>query len=284
MDSEYYEVKWHLSKIIDQRDTPCDKGRVVQWSTQEPTGAERRPVPMLAVARTYLQHADHLIYSYGSKTFLSGYDLFDPEYDGRGNIDCSTFVLLVLAGIPYECSPYSTGSVKNLKMQPFVNMDFSCFEQIPEKYMSIAERIGIPEIAGPKGLDLEKAAALGITNEQLMAKIKGSGVKRRSVELARYFFERGELYSNPENLMPGDLVFFQAASFFLDDRQREANPLEVTHVGIVSEETDLMINSSGYYSKELAEEKQLPAVSVSQIFGKRKPVFFARPEYITKIS
>ena len=51
---------------------------------------------LLAVAETYLFHADRLIYSYGSKTFLSGYAIYDEDYDGRGNIDCSTFLLLVL--------------------------------------------------------------------------------------------------------------------------------------------------------------------------------------------
>lgn len=60
-------------------------------------------------------------------------------------------------------------------------MEFICFEEIPERYITIAERIGIPEIAGPKGLDLEKAAALGISDEQLMIKIKSTGITRRSV-------------------------------------------------------------------------------------------------------
>ena len=55
---------------------------------------------LLAVADSYRRKADRLIYSYGSKTFLSGYALYDETYDGRGNIDCSTFVLLVLAGVP----------------------------------------------------------------------------------------------------------------------------------------------------------------------------------------
>lgn len=234
---------------------------------------------VLEVADTYLKQADHLIYSYGSKTFLSGYDLYDSEYGGKGNIDCSTFILLVLAGIRYEDSPYSAGTVKNLKLHPFLKMDFTCFEEIPDRYITIAERIGIPEIAGPKGLDMEKAESLGITGEELMAKIKSTGIKRRSVELARFFYDRGELFLNPEYLKPGDIVFYQSSNFFAEASKREMDPLEVTHVGIVSENIQYMFNSSGYYSKERAMEKQLPAVSLSQIFGKRIPVFFARPDY-----
>lgn len=236
-------------------------------------------IQVLRVAESYLCNADRLIYSYGSKTFLSGYDLFDPEYDGKGNIDCSTFMLLVLAGIPYEDSPYNTGTVNGLKLRPFVDMPFTCFSQIPEKYLPIAERIGIPEIAGPKGLDLEKAAAMGISNEQLMLKIKATGMTRRTVELAKYFYEKDELFSNPDFIMPGDIVFYQADNFFLNPEQKKENPLEVTHVGIVSMDTELMINSSGYFSKERAKEKGLAAVSLSPIAGKRQPVFFARPGY-----
>ena len=236
-------------------------------------------IQVLRVAESYLNHSDRLIYSYGSKTFLSGYQLFDPEYGGKGNIDCSTFILLVLAGIPYEDSPYNTGKVNDIKLRPFIDMQFTCFSQIPEKYLSIAERIGIPEIAGPKGLDLEKAAAMGISNEQLMSKIKSTGMTRRTVELARHFHEKGELFLDPDSLMPGDIVFYQADNFFLNPEQKKENPLEVTHVGIVSIDTELMINSSGYYSKERAKEKGLAAVSLSPIVGKRQPVFFARPGY-----
>ena len=68
----------------------------------------RRAEEILTCAESWLAHADRLVYSYGSRTFLSGYDLYEPG--GRGHIDCSTLVLLVLAGIAYEESPYALGS------------------------------------------------------------------------------------------------------------------------------------------------------------------------------
>lgn len=234
---------------------------------------------VLDVARSYLNHAGDLIYSYGSKTFLSGYDLYDTDYNGRGNIDCSTFILLVLAGIPYDRSPYETGSVKDIKAEPFLDMDFSCFSQIPERYITIAERIGRPEIAGPKGIDMEKAVALGISSEQLMAEIKASGVSRRSVDLAMYFLNKGACFLDEECLMPGDIVFYQSESFFKDAKHKPVSVMEVTHVGIVGENPMEMINSSGYFSKERAMDEGLAAVSVAPVNGKRKPVFYARPCY-----
>lgn len=254
---------------------------MIQKISEQPVNSHdsETVIQILRVAESYLYNADRLIYSYGSKTFLSGYDLFDPEYDGKGNIDCSTFMLLVLAGIPFEDSPYNAGTAKDLKLRPFIDMQFTCFSQIPDKYLSIAERIGIPEIAGPKGLDLEKAAAMGLSNEQLMSKIKGTGITRRTVELAKHFYEKDELFSNPDSIMPGDIVFYQADNFFLNPEQKKENPLEVTHVGIVSMDTEQMINSSGYFSKERAKEKGLSAVSLSPVFGKRTPVFFSRPVY-----
>ncbi len=60
-------------------------------------------------------NADKLIYSHGSRTFLSGYDLYDRKHGNRGNIDCSTFVIRVLSGIPYEKSPYAAGTVKGIQ-------------------------------------------------------------------------------------------------------------------------------------------------------------------------
>ena len=100
---------------------------------------------ILAVARSYLANADRLIYSYGSRTFLSGYALYDRAYGGRGNIDCSTFVILVLAGIPYEASPYALGTVEGMKPGPFfwVQTDLEDFSGLPRAYVDIAERICI---------------------------------------------------------------------------------------------------------------------------------------------
>ncbi len=64
----------------------------------------------LNIARTYYDQGDKLIYTTLGNNFLRGGELFDEENDHRGRIDCSTYVHLVLQGIPYEKSPYVTGN------------------------------------------------------------------------------------------------------------------------------------------------------------------------------
>ena len=233
---------------------------------------------ILHVAETYLDHADRLIYSYGSKTFLSGYALYDAAYNGRGNIDCSTFLLLVLAGIPYDASPYATGSVDMLKPgdQPWIQTGLMDFSNLPRAYISIAERIGRPYLDCPRGLDLEKAAEMGISVETLGDEIRNSGALRRSTAIAQHYIRNGDCFSDPACLRPGDVVFYRSAEFFKDREDEEA---QIVHVGIVAEDTALMINSSGYLSKEKAITEGLPAVALSPVFGRRAPSFFARPDY-----
>lgn len=68
---------------------------------------------VLQVAESYLNHTEELIYSYAGMTFLSGAPLFDARYRDRGNIDCSTYIHLILQGIPYEASPYATGKAED---------------------------------------------------------------------------------------------------------------------------------------------------------------------------
>ncbi len=238
---------------------------------------------LLAVAESYLDHADQLIYSYGSKTFLSGYALYDADYDGRGNIDCSTFLLLVLAGIPYEASPYATGTVDGLRpgKQSWIESGLVDFSDLPRTYISIAERIGRPYLDCPKGLDLDKAAAMGISIETLGDEIRNSGAARRSTAIAQHFMENGDCFTDPSYLRPGDIVFYRSAEFFKDRKDEEA---QIVHVGIAAEDTAFMFNSSGYLSKEKAKAEGLPAVALSHVFGRRVPSFFARPDYDRKNS
>ena len=236
---------------------------------------------VLAVAGSYLDNAHRLIYSYGSRTFLSGYDLFDDEHGGRGNIDCSTFVLLVLAGIPYGESPYAGIPVRGLTPRPLAELDLSCFDDIPERYRGIAERIGRPYLAGPRGLDLDRAEQMGIRAETLREEIRRSGVKRRSEALAAELLERGECFSDSAYLRPGDLVFYRSAAFFGPPGDRPPEEAPVTHVGIVCADTREMINSSGYLSKERSLSEGPGAVSTAPVFSRRTPAFFARPRYLS---
>ena len=83
------------------------------WSLRRrrPMSRERKPTPeeLLAVARSYYDRREELVYSVKGNTFLCGGDLTDQEHGGKGRIDCSTLVHLVLQGIPFERSPYVTG-------------------------------------------------------------------------------------------------------------------------------------------------------------------------------
>lgn len=236
---------------------------------------------LLACAKTYLENREHLIYSFGSKTFLAGYDLYDQEYGSRGNIDCSTFVLLVLSGIPYEKSPYVTGTVQGLCADSSFLSDPELvdFSALPDRYIPIAERIGHPELAGPKGLDLNKAAELGIDLESLVVKIQGSGVVRWSAKIAQYFQDRGACFTDAAFARPGDLVFFRFPGHFTEgERKYKSNP-EISHVGILTEDTSFMLNSSGTYRKDQNASDDQPAISIDPVFGKRTPAFFARPGF-----
>ena len=79
--------------------------------------------------------------------------------------------------------------------------------------------------------------------------------------------------------MPGDLVFYRATPKWEEGYRFFGIFQEISHVGIVSADTHLMYNSSGYISKSRNIEDDRPAVSLDVIFGPRTPAFFARPAY-----
>ena len=234
---------------------------------------------ILYCAGTYLEHADRLMYSFGSKTFLSGYDLYDEEHEGRGNIDCSTFVMLVLCGIPYEESPYvkGPGSVRRLHPAEWAEQDLIDFSGLPERFVDIAEQIGRPYLKGPKGLDLKKAEDLGIGMDVLAAELKAAGVSRRTHYLSQYYMEKGACFSDPASARPADLVFFKSGEFFTEDDRTYPVVPQISHVGIISEDTSMMIHSSGSWKRSLAGGHIPPAVRLSKVTDGREPAFFARP-------
>lgn len=240
----------------------------------DPAAAEE----IVVCAESYLREADHLIYSYGSRTFLSGYPIFDEEFENRGNIDCSSFVLLVLAQIPYEESPYSTGNSKDLafRMKRPLPKEVIDFSNLPDRYIGIAERIGRPYLAGPRGLDLNKAEEMGITLETLKEEIHAVGGRRLSASLAQYYLDQGTCFTDVSFVRPGDIVFFRSKGFFKEDDRIFAASREITHVGIIARNPSQMINSSGTYQKS-EDKKAMPAVSIVPLFGARAPAFFARP-------
>lgn len=248
----------------------------------------RRAEAVLACAETWLARADRLVYSYGSRTFLSGYDLYDADRDGRGNIDCSTFVLLVLAGVSYEESPYALGSVRAFLDRSFgetaggpagtlpsIDPVLADFRDLPDRFVDIAERIGRPYLRGPKGLDLAKAEEMGIDLDTLGREIRAAGGKRRSAQIAQYYGERGACFTDPVCAMPGDLVFYRSVGYFTEGERVFPASAEVNHVGIIARDPSRMINSTGLGADDAG-------VSLMPVFGKRGPAFFARtgPEIV----
>lgn len=233
---------------------------------------------LLECAHSYLRHADDLIYSYGSKTFLSGHDVLETQFGNRGNIDCSTFILLVLAGIPYEESPYVYGHADEETLRPaaWADPELIDFSELPKHYVGIAERIGRPYLKGEKGLDLKKAEEMGISLNMLAEEIKATGITRRSVALAEYFRRKKACFSDPAQARPGDLVFFYSKGFFTDGGRKYQGRQEINHVAIVAEDPARMIQSSGTHKKGGSAESEIPAVSCERILGKRELAFFAR--------
>ena len=236
---------------------------------------------LLDVARTYLDHADRFIYSGAGRTFLSGYDLFDEEHGGRGNIDCSSLVFLTMAGIPYEKSPYATGTVKGLQelTAPWADPELIRFDLVPERYIPITERIGRPDLAGEgtEGISLAKAKAEGFDWKAVMSKVRGTGLKRRSCQMAEYYWDRGECFSDPESLRPGDLIFYKSTKSWREGYRFFGVFREIAHVGMAWEDPSMMINSVGYQDKNRALAEGLPAVSLDPVCGKREPDLFVRP-------
>ena len=77
-----------------------------RWADSAPTYCEPRALEAVDVAKSYwIARASgrKFVYS-GGATFLDGAPLNNAS--GQGLIDCSTYIHLVLRGIPYQKSPY----------------------------------------------------------------------------------------------------------------------------------------------------------------------------------
>ena len=89
--------------------------------------------------------------------------------------------------------------------------DLVDFSDLPKHYIDIADRIGRPYLKCENGLDLDKAAAMGISVQMLGEEIRKSGATCRSTLLAQHYIQSGEAYSDPAYLKPGDIVFYRSA-------------------------------------------------------------------------
>lgn len=191
-------------------------------------------------ALTYFVNRDKLIYSYHGNTFLQGGDLYDQEHDSRGRIDCSTLVHLALQGIGFENSPFVTG-------EPEAFFGTSCmWKGEPVQSMS-----GVFAGRSDRASDI-----------------------RRAYGLARYLRETRYELDPGEELKTGDLVFFRAGRSVLDKYLEYGAYLGISHVGIVAEDTEFMINATG--RRDADYNAAHDAVRFTRIEDKGVPVIRAR--------
>ncbi len=193
---------------------------------------------VLDTAQTYLDNTQHLIYSYAGKVFLGEGTLFDPDYNGRGNIDCSTYVHLVLQGIAFENSPYQTGEAK---MVP--NTDAEWRQSI------------------------------------LLDRIKKDKNNRRAGNIAKYYWEKGQCFTDPDQALPGDLVFYRAPDEVAHFYTAHGVFHEICHVGIVAEDGVSMYNSTGLPDKKEQEAEKMDAIQMTPLVSDREPYCFARLQF-----
>lgn len=194
---------------------------------------------ILQVARTYYDNREKLIYSYGGKTFLGGAPLWDPDYGRRGNIDCSTYIQLVLQGIRYVDSPFMTGE--------------RCL-RADDRYSWIQKPL-------------------------LRRLEENPRENRRACALAEYYVSQGLCFQDTDAARPGDLVFYKANAEDEPHYLRHGAFLAICHVGIVAEDRRFMYNSTGDVDKGRQEERGMEAIQITPLVADRAPLLFARPRY-----
>ncbi len=219
---------------------------------------------MIETAKTYYDNRDRLIYTYRGNVFMRGGELYDPQNDGRGRIDCSSLVHLALIGLPYEQSPYVTGDVDDFFSKPC--HWYAADSQISDESEALGD-----ERSSDSVLSIGEVFA---ANSE-----RGSDV-RRSYGLAKYCRENGlEIQPGPNGsyeglLKPGDLVFFKAAPSRIDEYIYYKIWLQIAHVGIVLDDTDYMINATGSSKHELNAKRD--SIQYTKISDKGTPVLAAR--------
>ena len=196
---------------------------------------------ILDAAWTYYDARDSLIYAWHGETFLSGYPLFDPSFEGRGNIDCSTFIHLIIQRISYDEIPYATGNTEDFYTAgcPWANGNITRGIRAGEK---IRKAWGLAKYYTESGL-----IAAGPSTQNA-----------------------AESY---EDIRPGDIIFFQAPESSRDKYLAKGAYLGISHVGIASEEAGKMLHVTGTSTKSIEK----PAVRLSPIHSRRRPIVIARP-------
>lgn len=144
-----------------------------RWSDGALTYCEPRAIEAVYVARTYwIARASgrNFVYSGGS-TFLDGANLNDSS--GAGLIDCSTYIHLVMRGIPYDKSPY-TNTAAN---------------------------------ATYNATNLATNTAYAWADDHIRQSSTLGGMVRYAADLAAYYWAAGRAFTDASQRKPGDLIF-----------------------------------------------------------------------------
>ncbi len=153
--------------------TKIQQLRRYRWADSAPTYCEPRALEAVDVAKSYwIARASgrKFVYS-GGATFLDGAPLNNAS--GQGLIDCSTYIHLVMRGIPYQKSPY-------------VNTNAN---------------------ATYHASDLVTNTAYTWADDHIRSSITLGGMVRYAADLAAYYWAAGRAFTDASLRKPGDLIF-----------------------------------------------------------------------------
>lgn len=144
-----------------------------RWADGALTYCEPRALEAVDVAKSYwIARASgrKFVYS-GGATFLDGAPLNNAA--GQGLIDCSTYIHLVMRGIPYQKSPY-------------VNTNAN---------------------ATYNASDLSTNRAYTWADDHIRSSKTVGGMVRYAADLAAYYWAAGRAFTDASQRKPGDLIF-----------------------------------------------------------------------------
>lgn len=168
-----------------------------------PTYCEPKAQEAVYVARTYWTaraRGRAFVYTTSGTTFLNGNNLNNSS--GAGIIDCSTYIHLVMRGIPYDKSPYALNTSANATYNP------SNLVTNTSEYTWADDNI-------------RNSSTIG-------------GQVRFAADLAAYYWFQGRCFTDPNLRKPGDLIFHSTKD---NDRF-----MSITHVSIVDEDISQYYN------------------------------------------
>lgn len=143
------------------------------WADSNLVYCEPKAMEAVYVARTYwIARAAGRSFTYtGGQTFLNGAALNNSS--GAGQIDCSTFIHLVMRGIPYDRSPYTNTTA---------NATYNASNLATNTEYSWADD------------HIRSSSTIG-------------GMVRYAADLAAYYWAAGRAFKDASKRKPGDLIF-----------------------------------------------------------------------------